>query len=231
MLNSNKVSEIKIIISSFLHDLDSLNDIDLISPVKWEELNIAVDNIKQKVNTLMIEQERSYFSKYLKKEEAERLISSKNEEIRKLNQTVAELKRSFSDVQLNVSKSFLPHLPADEKSKLRIAVEEEELELFYDGRTSILDAAESANIAWKTDIPGTKIENLNSAITLNDKLFFIKGLFNDDEEQYRLSVQKINDMESMDEALEYTRAAFPDWDEESNIIYRFYMILRRKFDA
>ncbi|OFY41756.1 MAG: hypothetical protein A2X18_10555 [Bacteroidetes bacterium GWF2_40_14] len=215
MLNSNKVSEIKIIISGFLRDLDSLNNSGSISPVRWEELNIAADLIKQKLNTLMIEQERY----------------SKDEEIRKLNQTIAELKRSFSDVQLNVSKSFLPHLPADEKSKLRIAVEEEEMELFYDGRTSILDAAESAIIAWKTDLPGPAIENLNHAITLNDKLFFIKGLFNDDEEQYRLSIQKLNEMRSMEEALEYTRAAFPDWDETSNIIYRFYMILRRKLDV
>lgn len=214
MLNSNKVSEIKIIVSGFIRDLDSLNNSDSISPARWEELNIAADLIKQKLNTLMIEKERY----------------SKDDEIRKLNQTIAELKRSFSDVQLNVSKSFLPHLPADEKSKLRIAVEEEELELFYDGRTSILDAAESAVIAWKTDIPGPAIENINHAITLNDKLFFIKGLFNDDEEQFRLSIQKLNEMNSMEEALEYTRAAFPDWDETSNIIYRFYMILRRKFD-
>ncbi|MFA5849672.1 MAG: hypothetical protein WC833_07300 [Bacteroidales bacterium] len=215
MLNSNKVSEIKIIVSGFLRDLDALNNSDSISPVRWEELNIATDLIKQKLNTLMIEKERY----------------SKDEEIRKLNQTIAELKRSFSDVQLNVSKSFLPHLPADEKSKLRIAVEEEELELFYDGRTSILDAAESAVIAWKTDLPGPAIENLNHAITLNDKLFFIKGLFNDDEEQFRLSIQKLNEMNTMEEALEYTRAAFPDWDETSNIIYRFYMILRRKLDV
>lgn len=231
MPNSNKVSEIKIIVSGFLRDLDSMSNADTISPVKWEELNLAIDIIKQKLNTLMVEQERINLSRFFKKEDAERLIGSKDEEIRKLNQTVAELKRSFSDVQLNVSKSFLPHLPSDEKSKLRIAAEEEEMELFYDGRTSILDAAESAIIAWKTDIPGSRIENLNSAITLNDKLFFIKGLFNDDEEQYRLSIQKLNDMNSMEEALEYTRAAFPEWDETSNIIYRFYMILRRKFDA
>lgn len=232
MLISNKVSEIKIIVSGFLQDLDSINSSEQISPLKWEELNIAADLIKQKLNTLMIEQERYALSKYYKKEEAERLIVSKDEEIRKLNQTIAELKRSFADVQLNVSKSFLPHMQTEEKPELKIAAEdEEEMELFYDGRTSILDAAESANIAWRTDLPGDKVDDLNFAITLNDKLFFVKGLFNDDEEQYRLSIQKINEMASMDEALEYTRAAFPEWEEESNIIYRFYMILRRKFDA
>jgi hypothetical protein len=149
----------------------------------------------------------------------------------KLNQTITELKRSFSDVQLNVSKSFMPHLNIEEPPRLQVEQEEEEMELFYDGRTSILDAARSANIPWKADLPGAKVDDINEAITLNDKLFFIKGLFNEDEQQYRLSIQKLNEMSSMDEALEYTRVAFPDWDEESAIIYRFYMILRRKLDA
>lgn len=211
MLNSNKVSEIKIIVSGLLQDLDSLSNADIISPLKWEELNIAADNIKQKINTLMIEHERY--------------------NLVKLHQTIAELKRSFSDIQLNVSKSLVPRLSVEKKLKLRVEEDEEEMELFYDGRTSILDAAKIADTGWISDMPGPKVDDLNAAITLNDKLFFIKGLFNEDEEQYRLSIQKLNDMLSMDEALEYTRTAFPDWDEESNIIYRFYMILRRKFDA
>ncbi|MPM86510.1 hypothetical protein SDC9_133599 [bioreactor metagenome] len=38
-------------------------------------------------------------------------------------------------------------------------------------------------------------------------------------------------MTSMDEVLEYTRTAFPYWDEESPTLYRFYMIIRRKIDV
>ncbi|MFA6334478.1 MAG: hypothetical protein WCX48_02860 [Bacteroidales bacterium] len=194
-----------------MQDLDSLNDEDVISPLKWEELNIAADNIKQKINTLMFEHERSNLAK--------------------LNQTIVELKRSFSDVRHNVTKPFDPYVNTEEKSKLTLDVEEEEMELFYDGRTSILDEATSKSVPWMSDMPGPKLEDISDAITLNDKLFFIRELFNEDEEQYRLSIQKLNDMKTLNEALEYTRTAFPDWDEESDIIYRFYMILRRKFDA
>ena len=190
MLNSNKVSEIKIIVADLLQDLDSMIDMESVSPLKWEELNMAADNIKRKINTLMIEHERY--------------------NLLKLKQAISELSKSHQEPK---------------------PVEEEEIELFQDTRSSIMDIPKRNNISWKGNILGPKVDDLNSAITLNDKLFFIKALFNNDEDQYKLSIQRLNEMHSMDEALEYTRAAFPDWDEESNTIFRFYMILRRRFDA
>ncbi len=211
MLNSNKVSEIKIIISGLLRDLDSLSDEDVISPLKWEELNIAADNIKQKIGTLMLEHERSSLAK--------------------LNQSIVELRRSLSEARQSAVNSFVPFAGSDEKSKVVLEPdEEEEMELFFDGGASILDSASNNGPRWMSDEPGPRVDDLNEAITLNDKLFFIGGLFKEDSEQYRLSIQKLNEMTSMDEALEYTRAAFEDWDENSEVAYRFYMILRRKLD-
>lgn len=216
MLNSNKVSEIKIVVTGLLQDLDSLNDEDIISPLKWEELNIAADNIKQKINTLMLEHEKNNFAK--------------------LNQTIVELKRSLSEAQHNIQTPFVPSPDPKEPSKLTLKVEEEEeeeevMDFFYDDRASILDPESGSGIRWMDDVPGPKVKDLSEAINLNDKLFFIRELFNGDSEQYRLSIQRLNDMTSLSEALEYTRVAFPDWNEESDEIYRFYMILRRKFNG
>ena len=230
MLNSNKVSEIKIIVADLLQDLDSMVDMESVSPLKWEELNMAADNIKRKINTLMIEHERY--------------------NLLKLKQAISELSKSHQEPnsgiyrhQDNYSKPVeITPKPVDIFSKptemftkpaevYTKPVEEEEIELFQDTRSSIMDIPKRNNISWKGNILGPKVDDLNSAITLNDKLFFIKALFNNDEDQYKLSIQRLNEMRSMDEALEYTRAAFPDWDEESNTIFRFYMILRRRFDA
>jgi len=203
MLNSNKVSEIKIIVSDLLQDLDSMCDLEYISLLKWEELNMSADNLKRKINTLMLENERF--------------------NITKLKQTIEELRKS---VQEPVHISTEP-----EQILSKAFLEEEDLELFSDSINSFHEVPKRTNIAWKGNILGPRVDDLNQAITLNDKLFFTKNLFNNDNEQYRLSIQKLNEMESMDEALDYTRAAFPDWDEDSDIIYRFYMILRRRFDA
>jgi hypothetical protein len=82
-----------------------------------------------------------------------------------------------------------------------------------------------------TDIPGPKISDITDGITLNDKLLYIKELFNGDEQQYRLSLQKINEMTSLEEVMDYTKNAFPDWDENSSSVYRFYMNIRRKFNG
>ena len=83
---------------------------------------------------------------------------------------------------------------------------------------------------WMLDEPGPSVDNLSEAITLNDKICFINDLFKGDSEQYYLSVQRLNEFAHFKEALEYTRRAFPHWDEESPEVYRFYMILRRRYD-
>ena len=64
-----------------------------------------------------------------------------------------------------------------------------------------------------------------------DKILYINDLFNGDDQQYRLSIQRINEMSSFDEVLDYTRNAFPDWDEDSQATYRFYMNVRRKVNG
>jgi len=228
MLNRNKISEIKIIVTGFLQDLDKLEKEVDITPLRWEELNMAADSIRQKLNTMYIEDTRNNLSGYIRKDEVESILMSKNEEINKLNQTITELKRSFSDVTLNISKAYIPGASGQEKESVTMEVDQE-IEIFFDTSEPILDAARGAEPAWMLDNPGPHIDTLNHVITLNDKLLFIKDLFNDDTEQYRLSIQRIDEMKSFEEVLEYTREAFPDWDEESNAAYRFYMLVRRLF--
>ena len=230
MLNNNKVAEIKIIISGLLQNVDSLENSKVISPLKWEEIFISLDTVRAKLNSLKAEQDKPI--------PIDDLLSIRDEEIKKLNLAFAELKRAFADVQLNVSKSFIPNIT--QSPKKAVLAEEprhpfsnedvEEIELF-DDKLPILDSARTSLHSWKTDMPGPKVADIRSAITLNDKLFFIKELFNNDEEQYRLSIERLNEMGTLDEAVDYIRCAFSEWDEESNGVYRFLMVLRRRYDA
>jgi hypothetical protein len=84
---------------------------------------------------------------------------------------------------------------------------------------------------WMTDKTGPPVDDIRDAVTLNDKLCFIGELFEDDSEQYKLTMNRLNEMGSFGEALSYLRRAFPDWDESSAEVYRFYMIVRRRYDA
>ena len=222
MPNDNKISEIKIIIKGLLQDIDYMSEEEMISSVKWEETLMSASLISQKLNTLRIEQERSH--------------------IRKIEAELRELKQKI-DTPVQRREPIEPEPPEPihtiepvplhtiEPVPIQTAAEEEiELDLFTDS-IPIMDVARSSKPEWMRDKPGPKIDNISNAITLNDKLFFIKELFKSDEEQYYLSIQKLNSMDSLEKALDYTRTAFPDWDEESNAIYRFYMILRRRFNG
>lgn len=96
-------------------------------------------------------------------------------------------------------------------------------------RNTIADVAQSKTIPWMVDIPGPKVEMIQSALTFNDRLTFIRELFDGDSEQFNITLDRINETSTFDEVVSDMRDAYPEWDESSPIVYRFYMEVRRKF--
>ena len=72
------------------------------------------------------------------------------------------------------------------------------------------------------------MKSLRSAIGLGDQVIFIKRLFRDDSALYQDTIEKLNAMKSLDEAVGYINGTFPEWDMESDDVYRFMMAVRRK---
>lgn len=96
-------------------------------------------------------------------------------------------------------------------------------------RNTIADVAQSKTRPWMVDIPGPKVEMIQSALTFNDRLTFIRELFEGDSEQFNITLDRINETSTFDEVVSDMRDAYPEWDENSPIVYRFYMEVRRKF--
>lgn len=94
---------------------------------------------------------------------------------------------------------------------------------------SIAKKAQENGLLWMTDIPGEKVDDIIDAISLNDKLFFIRELFGGDDEQFSLTIDRLNEAKSFNQVLSECRSVFPEWDETSDAVYRFYMTVRRKF--
>ena len=82
--------------------------------------------------------------------------------------------------------------------------------------------------AWRTDMPGSPVRDIRSAISLNDRILFINSLFAQDPMAFQESLTRINQMESLDEVVAYVVAERPDWNLESETVYRFMMAVRRK---
>ena len=82
--------------------------------------------------------------------------------------------------------------------------------------------------AWKKDRPGMPVKDVRSAISLNDRALFIRSLFREDPLLFSQTLVRINSMDSLDQVEAALRQDFPDWNMESEVVYRFMMCVRRK---
>ena len=83
-------------------------------------------------------------------------------------------------------------------------------------------------LAWKSAIPGTPVKNVISAISLNDRVLFINTLFKEDPMAFQDAIAAFNGMSSFAEAEEYVRANHPEWNLNSDLVFRLMMAVRRK---
>ena len=94
-------------------------------------------------------------------------------------------------------------------------------------KPAVIDAM-TAKEAWRTDIPGSPVKDIRSAISLHDRILFINGLFGEDPILFQEVLTAINSMTSVDEVVGYLAEKRPDWDMNSDSVYRFMMAVRRR---
>ena len=142
----------------------------------------------------------------------------------------------------------IPEVVEDVVEDLPAAVEEETVEEEDDDLPGVFDIPEpvtvadkasveakpilneviTADYAWRRDMPGTPVRDIRSAISLNDRVIFINLLFKEDAQAFVDTLSKINAMETLDQAVGFVCASFPEWDLSSELVYRFMMAVRRK---
>lgn len=91
-----------------------------------------------------------------------------------------------------------------------------------------LNDAMAAQQAWRKDMPGTPVKDIRSAISLNDRILFINLLFREDPMSFQNALTRINQMDSIDQVVEFICSDYPEWDLNSEVTYRFMMAVRRK---
>lgn len=83
--------------------------------------------------------------------------------------------------------------------------------------------------AWRTDMAGSHVNDVRSAISLNDRILFINTLCHEDAVEFTSLVSEVNAKTSFDEAVDYILSTHPQWNFESEVVYRFMMAVRRRF--
>lgn len=84
---------------------------------------------------------------------------------------------------------------------------------------------------WKTDLPGSPVRNIISAISLNDRVLMINKLFREDPQLFQQTLSDLNAMGSFADAENYVSEHFSDWKMDSEPVYRFMMAVRRKLNS
>ena len=87
---------------------------------------------------------------------------------------------------------------------------------------------ETASLPWRKDKPGLKVKNIRSGISLYDRALFIGTLFKEDFSLYENTIRDLNEFVSLDQAVDYIRTHFPEWNLHSDVVYNFMMSIRKK---
>ena len=96
-------------------------------------------------------------------------------------------------------------------------------------QTAVIDVMAKKH-AWRGDMPGTPVKDIRAAIALVDRALFINRLFGEDAMKFMDTLNHINQMSNLDEAVEYLASVYPEWDFDSDVVYRFMMAVRRKIN-
>ena len=83
---------------------------------------------------------------------------------------------------------------------------------------------------WEVDYPAAYVDDLIGSMGLNDKMQFINELFNGKEIEFENVIEEIDNIGNFKKIVAHLREEYPEWDETSDIVYRFYMHIRRKYD-
>lgn len=82
--------------------------------------------------------------------------------------------------------------------------------------------------SWRTDMPGSAVSDIRSAISLNDRILFINTLFHEDPIAFKEALSELNAMPSFEDGVKFILKLHPEWNTESEVVYRFMMAIRRK---
>ncbi|MBU0695468.1 MAG: hypothetical protein KKE39_02925 [Bacteroidetes bacterium] len=120
-----------------------------------------------------------------------------------------------------------------EEKPLQVIETEIKLETKIQEKRLTLNEMLSSKLGNKVNKSGGKaIDDLKAAISLNDKMVFIKELFNGYNLAYSEAIEIINRFESFEAAdnfLQKNYAKKNDWDAKTTTVNRLYDYLNRKF--
>lgn len=211
-----QVSELEMKLSALEQMVDSDNGIEpeAIS-ISLEDFDVSVDDLDVE-ELAPVEVEEVTVEEVAVEPEVEVAEEPEVDEV--VDEPVVEEDMPLFGAQETVADSFESIVRAKHKKSLLDSAS---------SKKTVVDAMVSRR-AWMSDMPGSEVRDVRSAISLNDRVLFINNLFSENPSFFQDAVNYINSAEDMDSVVEYFETNYPAWNMESEIVYRFMMAVRRK---
>ncbi|MDY6801065.1 MAG: hypothetical protein SVU94_07550 [Bacteroidota bacterium] len=213
------------------------------------DIDLALSKVRNLYDLLLtIHPQTAYKFEYQnKKTEKKSLPEEKNEPI----STIEKEKPEPTEKTKEEKREFVIEEPSKSIEKFKeekSSIEEEssnslkKKEKQQEGSPIVADKFQSKkfihdNMAQKkpkkdvsTKMQSKPIQDIASAISLNDKFIFIRELFKGDKEQYLETIQILNNFDTYENALKFLNENF-DWEAEDPNFERLKELVKRKFAA
>ncbi len=253
MTRNKQWDEILIKIKSCLKDIDliinSSNNIPMIEiDIALEKLSIIYDKLLSLKLQSATNEENGFFSKnstLINKIIRDSVIESKNSIIDKEKNQMQQLKEepikadNRSQNEQITSDTKTKQIPEDKKEshkeEITQTIKEHEHKIIVDNlkKEQRTIGELLAEMHQKKDIATLQqlkpIKDLKKAISINDKIMFIKEIFNNNVDKYNETIEKLNNSNNLDEALEYLDKVVSINNENQvlqqllELVYRRYM--------
>jgi hypothetical protein len=169
------------------------------------------------------------------KKTAEPVIKAKKEKlVAPPADPVIILPSTPKDPILTIEPEVILDKPSAEESRNKVAGKAAEIvgEKFQDNKKHINEALSDRSRKNQKDISSMlqnkPIQSIESAIGINDKFIFIKELFNGNAQQYKETLDLLNNSTDFNTAVQFVEQQF-SWDMESEAVIKLLDLLRRRY--
>lgn len=117
--------------------------------------------------------------------------------------------------------------PIVEEEPEVVAVEEPQIEPVVEPEKTAEPASRA--VPQQTSLFGSAVSDIRQAISLGDRFLFQRELFAGNGELMQKTLDELNTLGSLDEAMEYVQENF-EWDMECTAVKLFENVLKRRFN-
>ena len=139
-----------------------------------------------------------------------------------IEEEISEVKE---EIKVAEKEDFEEETIAVEKEPVIVASSEGNEEAVKSLNDILVDIQNNMDLATK--LQNLPIEKLEEAISLNDKIWFVRDLFNGDNELYNRTIQNINKANTIGDAVRVVQGL--SWDKEESATKAFFELIYRKF--